>query len=558
MWSCKRDVPLYQQKETNWFILVFCCVLFRPSKEHSRLPTSRSEPNTLQHGNRLKVPQQKLVTVDVGNAQEPGEEPRSCVSSPGDTRRSRESLATSDRSDNSLRHSRENLQHSGSYEKPTSLEAVLQLLQEQQLVQQLGQQKFTKAKKAQNAWKRTAVAAREAVKGSRPDSPDGEYERHEAARRQDSGATERHRSESFSQRSLKDFEATPKQSPVEIIEKLSGEENLRALKKETLLKKRRNSLNLEKDELEKKIVKGQEKKSTVKKLLGKEEVENKEDISSAEKRLGNVHQELENIQKDINANRRQQAEVLENLNNLKTKTVRKYSSASEPNHARVEEKRAAFRSSPSESASSHGSAEERPGRESDFLPRTPDSSRNKSAVNSLAALEIELRKISPLPRRAPEITKKRLSFSSEGSPDDASLMGSPVPTKKPEPRLRESVSALASSTAGTPGVKVPVSETLLDSTQLRRKRFSASARVSFHQLSVEIPTDDESRLEETGLTQRKTSAEMSLDTETKNEEHRTSLVNALSQIKVMALRCSTLMELLMGGNSTIAVFIETS
>ena len=551
MWPC-------QQKETNWFILVFCCVLFRPSKEHSRLPTSRSEPNTLQHGNRLKVPQQKLVTVDVGNAQEPGEEPRSCVSSPGDTRRSRESLATSDRSDNSLRHSRENLQHSGSYEKPTSLEAVLQLLQEQQLVQQLGQQKFTKAKKAQNAWKRTAVAAREAVKGSRPDSPDGEYERHEAARRQDSGATERYRSESFSQRSLKDFEATPKQSPVEIIEKLSGEENLRALKKETLLKKRRNSLNLEKDELEKKIVKGQEKKSTVKKLLGKEEVENKEDISSAEKRLGNVHQELENIQKDINANRRQQAEVLENLNNLKTKTVRKYSSASEPNHARVEEKRAAFRSSPSESASSHGSAEERPGRESDFLPRTPDSSRNKSAVNSLAALEIELRKISPLPRRAPEITKKRLSLSSEGSPDDASLMGSPVPTKKPEPRLRESVSALASSTAGTPGVKVPVSETLLDSTQLRRKRFSASARVSFHQLSVEIPTDDESRLEETGLTQRKTSAEMSLDPETKKEEHRTSLVNALSQIKVMALRCSTLMELLMGGNSTIAVFIETS
>ena len=496
--------------------------------------------------------------MDVGNAQEPGEEPRSCVSSPGDTRRSRESLATSDRSDNSLRHSRENLQHSGSYEKPTSLEAVLQLLQEQQLAQQLGQQKFAKAKKAQNAWKRTAVAAREAVKGSRPDSPDGEYERHEAARRQDSGATERHRSESFSQRSLKDFEATPKQSPVEIIEKLSGEENLRALKKETLLKKRRNSLNLEKDELEKKIVKGQEKKSTVKKLLGKEEVENKEDISSAEKRLGNVHQELENIQKDINANRRQQAEVLENLNNLKTKTARKYSSASEPNHARVEEKRAAFRSSPSESASSHGSAEERPGRESDFLPRTPDSSRNKSAVNSLAALEIELRKFSPLPRRAPEITKKRLSLSSEGSPDDASLMGSPVPTKKPEPRLTESVSALASSTVGTPGVKIPVSETLLDSTQLRRKRFSASARVSFHQLSVEIPTDDESRLEETGLTQRKTSAEMSLDPETKNEEHRTSLVNALSQIKVMALRCSTLMELLMGGNSTIAVFIETS
>ena len=463
----------------------------------------------------MDAPHRKLAIIDAPKTEEPGTEAKNTgndVITSECTSDMRSSAKVLGASDSFGHHSDGALPRSASCEKLTSLDAVLRLLQDQQLVQQIGQRKFDKARKVQNAWKRSAVAARGAARdqpASRPETPDGNSERNEPVRRRGSSVGEA-RYRASSKISLGEFDSGSSAEILERFDKLAEEEKQRALKTETLLKKRRNSLNLEKDVLEKKLVKGHEKKTTMKKLLGKDEnADAKEDLVPAEKRLGDVEQELENIQRNIDENRRQRSEVLENLNTLKTRTVRKYSFRNDATRT-TEERRAAFRSSPSESASSQGSVDDRSARDPDSLPRTPEDSRKKSGVETLAALEQELRKFSPLPRRAPDARKKRVSISSEGtaSPDDGSTKGSPTPAKKSEIRPAS-------------GEGVACGETLLDSTQLRRRKFSGSSRVSFHKLSVEIPTEEDTAEAESIS---KVNAEL--------KHHKISLVDALSQIKV--------------------------
>lgn len=440
--------------------------------------------------------------------------------------------------------------------RPTSLDGVLKLLQDQQLIQQLGQQKFNQAKRAQNAWRRSAAAAlKEQRSGSRTtdvEKPEPTFPNTAVDSRR------RTKSMSMAQSPYKDIiSSSPYQGANEVIEqfeKLAEDEKLRTLKKETLLKKRRNSLTLEKDVLKKKMSKQHEKKNTVKKFLGKDEITCVEDKQRVEERLQQVDQELATIERDLMDNKKNEAQVLDNINVMKTKTVRKLSLVSQPSGNMADQRREAYKSSHSESSSSQGSTEERPGKNSPKAQHSLETARKQSAAVSLAVLEKELRKISPVGGRKltlsgsninnnnyvnKDIRPGRVSVSSEGSaPDDFVRMDSPIINKK-----RSTEKRMSSGSDGSIGDQSSLPKaSFSDSAELRRKRYSASgSQVAFHNVSVEIPTDEENKPEEgkhrLSVTSQKgldegMSRKSSVSSEKGSEGHRVTLMNALSQIKV--------------------------
>lgn len=430
--------------------------------------------------------------------------------------------------------------------KPTSLDGVLKLLQDQQLIQHLGQQKFNQVKKAQRAWQRSAAAAlKEHRSGSvTPDLEKSEPTYQEEVRRRtlSMSSTQVARKEIGSPQSLPRLGAN---EIIEQFEKLAEEERLKTLKKETLLKKRRNSLTLEKDVLKRKMTKGQEKKNTMKKLLGKDETASNEDMQRVEERLQQVNQELATIERNLMDNKMSEAQALDNINVMKTKTVRKHSFVKPTgNKMSADERRTEFKTSPSESTSSQGSTEEKPEKDSTNAPQTLEAARKQSTAVSLAVLEKELRKISPVGGRritlAGEPRHGRVSWSSEGSQEDSTVRDSPIFSKKTIVEKRVSVGS-----EGSAGDQSSLSRPRVsDSAELRRKKFSASgSSVAFHNVSVEIPTEDENKHddEKTGGHRLSTSSErsvaemsprkLSVNSERGIDEHRASLMNALSQIK---------------------------
>lgn len=466
-------------------------------------------------------------------------------SSPAELQKNEEVLTANDRSEGSPQHGSVSF---SSVTRPTSLDGVLKLLQDQQLIQQLGQQKFNKVKKAQKAWQRSAAAAlKEHRSGSIiPDVEKSELTVQEEVRR-------RTLSMSSTQAAHKEL-GSPRVGANEIIEqfeKLAEEERLRTLKKETLLKKRRNSLTLEKDVLKKKMTKGQEKKNTMKKLLGKDEAASNEDKQRVEERLQKVNQELATIERDLMENKMSETQALDNINVMKTKTVRKHSFVKHTgNKITAEQKRTEFKTSPSESTSSQGSTEEKPEKDSPNTHQTLEAARKQSAAVSLAVLEKELRKISPVGGRritlAGEPRPGRVSWSSEGSQEDSVVKDSPILNKKTALEKKHSTGS-----EGSAGDQSSLSRPKLsDSAELRRKRYSASgSKVAFHNVSVDIPTEDEHKPEDEKTVSHRlsTSSEMgmaeamsrklSVNSERGLEEHRASLMNALSQIKVCATSC---------------------
>lgn len=467
-------------------------------------------------------------------------------SSPAELQKNEEVVTANDRSEGSPQQSPVNF---SSVMRPTSLDGVLKLLQDQQLIQQLGQQKFNKVKKAQKAWQRSAAAAlKEHRSGSIiPDVEKSESTVQEEVRR-------RTLSMSSTQATHREL-GSPRLGANEIIEqfeKLAEEERLRTLKKETLLKKRRNSLTLEKDVLKKKMTKGQEKKHTMKKLLGKDEAASSEDKQRVEERLQKVNQELATIERNLMENKMSETQALDNINVMKTKTVRKHSFVKHTgNKITAEQKRSEFKTSPSESTSSQGSTEEKLEKDSPNTQQTLGAARKQSAAVSLAVLEKELRKISPVGSRritlAGDPRPGRVSWSSEGSQEDSVLKDSPIFNKKQA--LEKKVST---GSEGSAGDQSSLSRPKLsDSAELRRKRFSASGtKVAFHNVSVDIPTEDENKPEDEKTVGHRlsTSSEkgvadvmsrkLSVNSERGSEEHRASLMNALSQIKVCVHSCN--------------------
>lgn len=442
--------------------------------------------------------------------------------------------------------------------RPTSLDGVLKLLQDQQLMQQIGQQKFNKARKAQTAWRRSAAAA---LKEKRSGSGTPDVEKDEPTYPEAAASETKRRTQSMtSQGALKELDlipSSPYQDTNEIIEqfeKLAEEEKLRSLKKEILLKKRRNSLTLEKDVLKKSISKQHDKKNTVKKRPSKDEVTSIENKQRVEERLQQVNQELATIERDLMDNKMNEAQALDNINLMKTKTVRKLSFVRPGgNKMQATEKREAFKISHSESSSSQGSTEEKTGKDSPKAQHSLEAARKQSAAVSLAVLEKELRKISPVGGRKltlagtnnnNNIVKDpkhgRVSLSSEGSQEDYALKDSPVVNKKLtlERRVSSGSEGSAGDSSSLPRAKFS------DSAELRRKRYSASgSQVAFHNVSVEIPTEDELKPQEgrhrLSVTSQKDVDEniprkASVTSERGSEGLRASMMNALSQIKVCA------------------------
>lgn len=478
--------------------------------------------------------------VDIG--QNESEVHQKDSNSPVELYKNNEVLTTNNRSEDSSEQSPVNF---SSAVKPTSLDGVLKLLQDQQLIQHLGQQKFHKVKKAQRAWQRSAAAA---LKEHRSGSVTPDVEKSEPAYQEE--ARRRTLSTSSTQAARKEIGSSPSlprlgaNEIIEQFEKLAEEERLRTLKKETLLKKRRNSLTLEKDVLKRKMTKGQEKKNTVKKLLSKDETASNEDRQRVEERLQQVNQELATIERNLMDNKMSEAQALDNINVMKTKTVRKHSFVKPTgNKMSADERRSEFKTS-SESTSSQGSTEEKLEKDSANAPQTLEAARKQSTAVSLAVLEKELRKISPVGgRRIPlagEPRHSRVSLSSEGSQEDSTVRDSPIFSKKTAVEKRVSVGS-----EGFAGDQSSLSRPKVsDSAELRRKKFSGSgSSVAFHNVSVEIPTEDENKHddEKPGGHRLSTSSErsfaemsrkLSVNSERGLDEHRASLMNALSQIKV--------------------------
>ena len=447
--------------------------------------------------------------------------------------------------------------------RPTSLDGVLKLLEDQKLLQQLGQQKFNRAKKAQDAWKRSAAAV---LKDKRKASGylDSEKSDKRTPKVNTAGDAVRRRTVSMSaaQGRRKELELIPisafqdTNDAIEQFEKLAEEEKLKTLKKETLLKKRRNSLTLEKDVLKKKIYKQTDVKSTVKKLLGKDEVTKVEDKQRVEERLLKVNQELANIEKDLMDNKMNEAQALDSLNVMKTRTVRKLSfvkPAGNNTASLLRQKRDSFKNSHSESSSSQGSIDDKSSRDSPKATPSLEASRKQSTAVSLAVLESELRKISPVGGRKLTLAgininnnivkdpkHTRVSLSSEGSQEDYTLRDSSIVIKHLE--LEKGVSSESDGSVASDSSFLPQKK-FSDTAEVRRKKYSASgSQIAFHKLSVEIPTQDDVKLEDykhmLSVTSQKSVAEstavrkLSVTSERDSEGHRTSLMNALSQIKV--------------------------
>lgn len=447
--------------------------------------------------------------------------------------------------------------------RPTSLDGVLRLLGDQKLLQQIGQQKFNRAKKAQDAWKRSAAAVLEDKRKA-----SGHLDSEESDKRTPKGNTAgdavRRRTVSMSaaQGRRKELELIPisvfqdTNDAIEQFEKLAEEEKLKTLKKETLLKKRRNSLTLEKDVLQKKIHKQTDVKSTVKKLLGKDDVTKVEDKQRVEERLLKVNQELANVEKDLMDNKMNEAQALDSLNVMKTRTVRKLSfvkPAGNNTASLLQQKRDSFKNSHSESSSSQGSIDDKSGRDSPKATPSLEASRKQSTAVSLAVLENELRKISPVGGRKLTLAgininnnivkdpkHARVSLSSEGSQEDYTLRDSSIVIKNLE--LEKGVSSESDGSVAGDSSFLPKKK-FSDTAEVRRKKYSASgSQIAFHKLSVEIPTQDDIRLEDykhrLSITSQKSVDEstavrkLSVASERDPESHRTSLMNALSQIKV--------------------------
>lgn len=424
--------------------------------------------------------------------------------------------------------------------KPTSLQEVLLLLQEQQQMQSMGHQRYIRVKKARGNWKKSAAAVLKDA-NSQPESPECPKKQPEVKEKKEKietvpqGKPRGASTGSVSSKGYADVLSSCQTSEDYLgkCDKLAEEEKLKALKTETLLRKRRNSLTLEKGVLQKKIEKTQEKKGAVKKLLGKDVVKNQEEIIRDQKRIEEINLKLAHVDQDMLQNKHKEAAVMENLTALKTNArPRRYSENYEAKsfpeattRSFQDERRAKFRESPSGSISSRDSFDDknelyRPS----FLESAASLHRKgskKTGQASLLALEVELQKITPnVPRRKQYGSGKRVSSSSEGSFDESFLKESPGSNRRystPPEEKRESITSVGSLD----------SQSKLcgwDNFELKKKRHGSLptlANTELHSVAVSIPT---------------TSTTDDTDAPLMSAEHRPSLITALSQIKVRNLK----------------------
>jgi hypothetical protein len=412
-------------------------------------------------------------------------------------------------------------------------------------MQSMGHQRYIRVKKARTNWKKSAAAVIKDT-NSEPESPELPKKQPEVKEKNEKSETEQRgkprgsSTGSTTSTGLADALSSCKTSEDYLgkCDKMAEEEKLKALKTETLLRKRRNSLSLEKGVIEKQLGKTQEKKGAVKKLLGREVVKNQDEIIRNQKRLEEINLKLAHVDQDMLQNKTKEAAVIENITAMKTNPrSRRFSenddslstgrnpSVSESTIRSVHERRAKFRESPTGSISSRDSFDDK---NEPYRPSVPESAASlhrkgskKTGQASLLALEEELQKISPnVTKRKKYGSVKRVSSSSEGSYEEGSLKGSPGTNRRystPPEEKRESITSVGLAHSHDKIYRWDNVESL------KRKKHTGSLPTlvtsDFHSVSVSIPTE--------------TSAD---DTEAATQqigsEHRPSLITALSQIKV--------------------------
>lgn len=210
--------------------------------------------------------------------------------------------------------------------KVTSLDEVLKLLHEKQLQQELLTKELTKSERAQIRWQHATLMI---------------LRRNRTMRKQTSSENLKS-SGSFgsdSANSVLSPEMDEKAAKVKYREisakydSMLEDERLKMLRRETLLKKRRNSLILRQDILQKKLNKGQDTgKATLKKRQSKSDAKEmaasftKGESEEVIKQLAEINVELEGIKQDITSNHDEQRRISADLNEQKRKELHEFRS----------------------------------------------------------------------------------------------------------------------------------------------------------------------------------------------------------------------------------------
>lgn len=199
--------------------------------------------------------------------------------------------------------------------KITSLDEVLNLLHEKRLEQELLTKQQTKSERARTRWQHSMLVAL----------------RKKRSGRMYSSAENLKSSGSFGFTSPEQDEKAAKVKYREISAKYDGiieDERLKILRRETLLKKRRNSLILRKDILQRKLSKFQDGgKTALKKRQSKLDAKGmltshtKGELNEDMRQLADIDAELERIKQEIADNHSEQRKVSEDLNEQKRKEL---------------------------------------------------------------------------------------------------------------------------------------------------------------------------------------------------------------------------------------------
>ena len=205
--------------------------------------------------------------------------------------------------------------------KMTSLDEVLKLLHEKQLQQELLTKQLTKSERARIRWQHSMLVILRRTRNMRKQSS---YENLKS-----SGSFGADSANGKVSSELDKKAAKVKYNEISAkYDSILEDERLKMLRRETLLKKRRNSLILRQDILQKKLNKAQDTgKGTLKKRQSKSDAkemsasftkgENEEVI----KQLAEINVELEGIKQDITSNHEEQRRVSADLNEQKHKEL---------------------------------------------------------------------------------------------------------------------------------------------------------------------------------------------------------------------------------------------
>ena len=206
--------------------------------------------------------------------------------------------------------------------KITGLDEVMKLLHEKRLEQELLTKKLTKSERVRMRWQYSMLVVLRKTRSMRTQSSSDNLK--------SSGSFGSDSGNVVTSPELDEKAAKEKYREISTkYDSILEDERLKMLRRETLLKKRRNSLILRHDTLQKKLSKIQEaSKGAQKKRLSKSDAKemsasfSKGDNEEVVKQLADINAELEGIKQDIASNQEEQRKISNDLNEQKRQELR--------------------------------------------------------------------------------------------------------------------------------------------------------------------------------------------------------------------------------------------